>query len=247
MKKFLPIILLVVGLLVVVGAIVFVTRSRNKVEEVVEDEVALIDVSAVDRPILMLTPREDGHWLDLKITKLGRFEAMTMDYELLYKLPDGRTQGVPGTVRMNTLAGGETNQELLLGSESSGNFRYDEGVTGGTLTLRFRNEKGKLLAKFESEFTLSNDTDELKSVDGSITYTLDESNENYFVVMNTVGHEDNLPGELEREPFGIFSSSEDPVAGNIKMDNLYRWANDWEAVSDGGSSDVGKFVQVKSS
>lgn len=247
MKKFLPIILFIVGLFVVLGAIIFVARSRDRDEEIVEDEVALIEVSPVDRPILSLTPREDGHWLDLKIAKLGRFESMTMDYELLYKLPDGRTQGVPGTVRMNTVADGETNQELLLGSESSGNFRYDEGVTGGTLTLRFRNEKGKLLAKFESEFTLSSDTDELKSVDGSIAYMLDESDENYFVVMNTIGHEDNIPGELEREPFGIFSSSEDSVPGNIKMDNLYRWDNQWEAVTDGDSPDIGKFVQLKAS
>ncbi|MFC1649128.1 hypothetical protein ACFL2C_00235 [Patescibacteria group bacterium] len=247
MKKFLPIILLFVGLLVVGGAIFFVTRNRNKDEEAVEDEVALIDVSAENMPVVSLIPREDGHWLDMVITKLGKFDALTLDYEMLYKLPDGRTQGVPGTVRMDTVVDGTIKRELLLGSESSGNFRYDEGVEDGSITLRFRNEKGKLLAKFASEFKLQDGSDELKSVDGSVTFVPTETNTNYFVVMDTVGYPDTIPGDLERDPFGIFSSSAEEVPGEIRMDNLWRWNEAWESVQDYESPDVGAFVQTKSS
>jgi len=247
MKKYLPIAILIIGILVVIGAIIFVARSRNKPKEVVEDEIALIEVSPDDRPVLILTPRSDGHWLDMKVSKLGRFDAMSMDYELLYKLPDGRTQGVPGTVRMDMVSGDEVEYELLLGSESSGNFRYDEGVEDGTLTLRFRNSEGKLLVKFESTFKLQSGVSELTNADGSIIYTLDDEDDtNYFVVMNTIGYPDELPGEVDGEPFGIFGSSQTPVSGIIDIDSLMRWdGSSWEDVTSGESSDIGIFIQTK--
>ena len=64
----------------------------------------------------------------------------------------GIQQGVPGTAKLD---GGDIERKMLLGSESSGKFRYDEGVKGGTLTLRFRNSKGRLIGKLSTEFTLT--------------------------------------------------------------------------------------------
>jgi hypothetical protein len=58
---------------------------------------------------------------------------------------------VPGTVQLS----GDVEKKLLLGSESSGKFRYDTGITGGTMTIRFRNSSGKLLGKLETAFTFT--------------------------------------------------------------------------------------------
>lgn len=149
MKKYLPLILIGVGILVLIGGFLFVRSSRNKGGE---GEESVKEIPAEQRPLVSLTPSGDGHWLKLKIEKIKVEKAASLDYELLYSLPDGRTQGVPGTVKID---GKDIERDLLLGSESSGKFRYDEGVTGGTLTIRFRDSKGKLIGKLSTKFTLT--------------------------------------------------------------------------------------------
>lgn len=239
MKKYLPFIILGLGVLVlVVGAVVFF--KGKKAPETVEEETALIDVALADRPVVTLTPRSDGHWLDLTIDKL-QINAASLDYELLYKLPDGRTQGVPGSVNLSGVS--TIQKELLLGSESSGKFRYDEGVESGTLTLRFRNDKGKLLAKFVSEFSLQSNTAKLSSVDGVFTYTLAKSSKDFFVVMQTVGVSADAPGEPASGPWGVFSSATAKLPGTIDgVGTVYALTGStWTQLSDGAASDIGYF------
>lgn len=150
MKKYLPLILIGVGILVLVGAFVAVRNGRSNSST--EDEETVKEIPAEERPLVSLTPSADGHYLKLTIAQIKVKNAASLDYELLYTLPDGRTQGVPGTVK---LSGGDIVKDLLLGSESSGKFRYDEGVEGGTLTIRFRDGKGKLLGKLSTKFTFA--------------------------------------------------------------------------------------------
>ena len=68
MKKFLPIILFLIGLLVIGGVFVFI-RGRNSGGENEDKEKALLNVPLEERPILSLTPSDDGHWLKMKIDK----------------------------------------------------------------------------------------------------------------------------------------------------------------------------------
>ena len=235
-KKFLPLILLLLGIIVVVGAYFFVTRSK-KDGDVTEDETSLIEVALSDRPITSLTPSDDGHWLTLGVENIV-IDAASLDYELLYKLPDGRTQGVPGSI---TLKGeSEIERELLLGSESSGKFRYDEGVDKGTLTLRFRNEKGKLIAKFTTEFALLSGTSELVSIDEGFTVSLNKTSSEYFVVMETFGVPEIPTGEVVSGPYGVFSSALS-LTGTAETSSgtLYEWSgSDWVDVTSG----VGIFI-----
>src|SRR3990172_269662 len=202
MKKFLPIFILLLGVGVLIGAF-FLIRGRGEKEEGDEEEV--IEVAFDKRPVTTLPPSSDGHWLKLRIEKLGDL-GESLDYELLYQLPDGRTQGVPGSITLGTEATIE--RDLLLGSESSGKFRYDEGVTGGTLTLRFRNSKGKLTAKFLTEFSLISDTKSLSSSDGKFKYELTKSSKDFFIVMGTFGAPLGYSGQPSSGPYGVFSSSE---------------------------------------
>lgn len=244
MKKYLPIALLLVGAFVVVGAYFVVIK---KPAETIDEEAQLVEIPIADRPIVSLTPTADGHWLVLNISKLSpvidKYESSKLEYELLYNLPDGRTQGVPGSITLSDDIG-DIEKELLLGSESSGKFRYDEGVERGTITLKFRNDKGKLISKLSSEFNLQSDTDELASVDGNFSYKLEDENENYFVTMKTMG----IPGEspdVPQEPCGIFSSSKDEVPGEVVYAGQvqYRWTGDeWEKLDDSNASDIGFFL-----
>lgn len=241
MKKFIPLLLLLIGIFVFV-AIFFVMKGKDTTED--EEEV-VPEIALEMRPIASLTPSDDGHWLNLNIEKLV-IDAESLDYELLYQLPDGRTQGVPGTVQ---LEGQETiDRDLLLGSESSGKFRYDEGVNQGTLTLRFRNNKGKLVAKFSTDFHLQANSDELTSVDEKFTYMLDEISEEYFVVMETFGIPESVEGSLESGPYGVFSSSGTKLSGTVSFDKnvgYFRYVDGgWVDVGNEKSSDVGIFVAL---
>ena len=201
MKKYLPFILLGVGVLVLVGVIFFV-RGRGKDEVVEEENVAEIPFEL--RPVASLTPSEDGHWLNMVIEKIV-FDAASMDYELLYNLPDGRTQGVPGTIKMDGQDAIE--RDLLLGSESSGKFRYDEGVENGTLTIRFRNDKGKLTGKLTTDFLLLTNVSGVESSDGNFAYKFtDPIEEIYYVVMGTFGVPSDPPSGVKSGPYGLFSS-----------------------------------------
>ncbi|MEK7472831.1 MAG: hypothetical protein AAB625_02200 [Patescibacteria group bacterium] len=222
-KKFLPIILLGVGVLILILVFVFIKNKKSTV--IVDESDVTIEVAFPDRPFASLTPTSDGHYINLKIDKIKLPKAVSLDYELLYTLPDGRTQGVPGTVDLK----GETSFErkLLLGSESSGKFRYDEGVTDGSLTVRLRDSKGKLLAKFSTKWHLQSTDLELTSIDQNFSYVLDKKPKGmYFITMETFG----LPSEAsvseaKLDPYGIFASGTLPSGTaegwQVYMNNIF--------------------------
>ena len=208
MKKYLPFIFLGVGILILV--LVFVFIKSKKTSETIDDNRTLVELAFPDRPFASLTPTTDGHYLNLKIEKIKVPKATSMDYELLYSLPDGRAQGVPGTAELKDIIVFE--RKLLLGSESNGKFRYDEGVEEGNLTVRFRDSKGKLLAKFSTKFHLQSNEAELTSVDTNFTYTLDKKPKGiYFITMETFGMpSDSNVTSVTSGPYGVFSSTDLP-------------------------------------
>lgn len=242
MKRYLPLLLFLSGTLLLIGTLYFFVLRKPATEETKEEE-GLMEVSLIDRPIASLTPSQDGHWFKLRIEKLLS-AADSLDYELLYTLPDGRTQGVPGTIDLK----GESKieRDLLLGSESSGKFRYDEGVATGTLTLRFRNEKGKLLAKFSTKFRLQSAVKELTSVDEKLVYTLAKiPSKTFFVTMETFGVLVDAPGNVVSGPYGIFASSAASFPGSVKLPSGSVYILDggsWTKLERGESSDIGIFV-----
>lgn len=243
MKKYLPFILLAVGIIVLVVVFLVIKKNKSKVPTKQEDTVVTLPLN--ERPVTSLTPSADGHWLKLTITKILP-SASSMDYELLYQLPDGRTQGVPGTIK---LAGQDTiERNLLMGSESSGKFRYDEGVKAGTLTVRFRNDAGKLITKLSTGFALLSKTKELKSIDEKFSYKLTSVNsKDFFVVMETFGVPKEAPAEVTAGPFGVFTSSKGAISGtvNIEGSNIYLYSgSNWTKLISGKSSNIGIFIST---
>ena len=210
LKKFLPFILLGLGAIVLIVSFIFI-RSK-KTDDVSVDDGAIKEVVFKDRPFVSLTPTSDGHWLNLKIDKIILPKTSSVDYELLYSLPDGRTQGVPGNVNLNSDT--KIERKLLLGSESSGKYRYDEGVKDGSLTIRLRDGKVKLLAKFSTKFYLQSSDFELTSVDENFKYVLDKKPKGmFFVTMETFGLMDTSIESVASGPYGVFTSDTTLASG----------------------------------
>ena len=163
---------------------------------------------------------------------------------MTYKLPDGRTQGAPGTIKLE----GQTvvERKLLLGSESSGKFRYDEGVKQGTFLVRFRNSNGKLLAKFSTDFSLLSNTKELVSPDGNFKVTLTKQpQKTFFVLMQTFGLPDDPPDEVKSGPYGLFTLGATQLAGSVNLGNyqVFRWTgSEWTNEVGGDAFNAGIFI-----
>lgn len=217
MKKFLPLILLAVG--IIVAVVVFMVVKNSKNNQTVDNQDAVVpEISAEQRPVVMLLPTNnpsvpgsDGHWLNFKVQKINVTGAASMDYELIYTTGTGVQQGVPGTVKLN---GSEVDRMLLLGSESSGKFRYDTGVEQGTMTIRFRNEKGKLIGKLSTVFHLQSEVKELTSADGVFKYTLDKVAKGvFFVTMQTFKDPDASMVVVSSNGYSVFASDGKPHSG----------------------------------
>lgn len=245
MKKYLPVGIFLVGLLVFGGVFLMLRGSSNKNSNDQQADESVPEISLANRPVTSLTPSSDGHWLKMKIDGI-KVKASTLDYELLYNLPDGRSQGVPGTVDL----GGKTSvtRDLLLGSESSGHFRYDEGVDQGTLTIRFRNDSGKLVGKLTAKFHLQSKTTDLSSVDGKFTFKLNKTPiKDFYVTMETFGLPSQLSGSLSSGPYGVFSSATAAQPGVVTLEGTINRATSsgWEEVKNAKASDLGIFVGTK--
>lgn len=212
MKKFLPLILIGAGLLIVIGAIFFFSRNSKKVTTVDDQNVAIPELPAEQWPVISLIPTSNpkdpkagnGKMLDLKVQKINIPGAVSMDYELVYTTGMGIQQGVPGTVKLD---GTDIDRLLLLGSESSGKFRYDTGVEIGTITFKFRNSSGKLIGKLQGDWHLQTGVTELTSVDGSFKYTLDkEAKGVYFLTMQTFAEPNTNSVVVSANGYTVFAS-----------------------------------------
>lgn len=163
-------------------------------------------------------------------------------------MPDGRTQGVPGTIKLTGQK--EIERDLLLGSESSGKFRYDEDVETGTLTLRFRDEKGKLMGKLSTDFHLQKRVKVVGSVDQKFSFTFDdEPKRGFFVTMETFGVPDGL-SNIIAGPFAVFSSNQGPQPGKVDFKEsgiINFWdGSSWQELNLGKSEDIGLFALTAS-
>jgi|SRR5581483_6047442 len=210
MKKYLPLfIAALLGIAFILG--VFIVRHNNSVANNDDEEAQNIpDLPDDQKPILALVPTSDGHYLSLKIEEINKIKDVnSLDYELTWKANNAgnvTTQGTSGAVKV---AGQSSyNKDILLGSESSGKFRYDQGVETGSLTLRFRNSSGKLLGKVSSEFHLQTNTTSLSSVDGSYKYTLPKAQPGvWYVTMKSYGKPNSTSVVVYSNGWAVYSSS----------------------------------------
>ena len=244
MKKYLPFIILGLGVLVFVVAFFVMRRPAKEVTE--EDEEGnLIELKLDEMPVVYLTPTADGHYLNLKIEKIKVPNAVTLDFQFLYDVPDKVQQGSSGDDI--DIGSGSFATDLLLGSESAGKFRYDEGVEKGILTLWFRDSDKKLITKVETDFHMQSDTEVLSSNDGKFKFEIVKP-KGIFIVMNTLGLPDGYEFDInsvEYGPYGVFSENYSTNGKGVftNSSDYYKYDGEWRT-NEGG---IGIFVQLKSS
>lgn len=223
MKKYLPLIFIGGGVLVLaIAAFVIIKSIKGSVSSGTSKQTENIPELAQSAwPVVSLTPTQDatipfslGHLLDFKVQKINVPKAATMDYLLVYNTIDGGQQGVPGTIQ---LTGGDIDKVLLLGSESSGHYRFDDGVSQGTITITFRDSSGNSLGKLSSDFHLQTGEIGLSSVDNKFTYNLTTLAKGvYFVTMPTfVQPADATSYVVWQNGYGVFASDGKPHSGSV--------------------------------
>lgn len=222
-KKYLPLILIGAGVLIVVAAAFIIMNFAKKATSPSQEEANVPELPQSQWPVVALTPTEDptvhdslGHYLDFKVQKINVPGAASMDYLLVYSTSDGGQQGVPGTIQ---LTGGDVDRMLLLGSESSGKFRFDAGVSTGTMTITFRDAKGKSMGKLSTMFHLQTNETILTSADGKFTYNLDKPAKGvFFVTMPTfVQPADASSYVVWQNGYGVFASDGGAHAGTVSQ------------------------------
>lgn len=218
MKKFLPLILIGAGVLLLVVVFLVLKGAKGGSSTGVQDEASIPEIPQSEWPVVSLTPTDKqgvsgsmGHWFDFKVQKINIPGATTMDYELVYTTDAGIQQGVPGTVKLD---GTDVERPLLLGSESSGKFRYDAGVEKGTMTLKFRDSAGKMIGKLITDFHLQSEVTTLNSVDGIFSYELDKIAKGvFFVTMKTFAVPDTSIVVVSSNGYSVFASDGKPHTG----------------------------------
>ncbi|HAP38018.1 hypothetical protein A2574_02250 [Candidatus Shapirobacteria bacterium RIFOXYD1_FULL_38_32] len=114
-----------------------------------------IEMKPEERPIVKLIPRSDGHELKLSILNIPNY-VKQIEYELIYSATDNGLEIEKGLGDTLTLESQNIERKLLLGTESctSGcKYKYDEGITGGTLSLIFITKENQIIP-YETEFSL---------------------------------------------------------------------------------------------
>ncbi len=153
----------------------------------------LVQLKEAQKPQISITSRTDGHELKLIIDKVTDIEEI--EYELIYRAQDEGMiieKGLGDTILVK--GQNKIERDLLLGTSSCTNtckYKYDEGITGGTLSLTLTTTQNQV-AYFETPFTLSSSKDFEKdglALDGEITITASSISSGYYILHQTFGGE----------------------------------------------------------
>ncbi|MFZ2153248.1 MAG: hypothetical protein WAV41_04375 [Microgenomates group bacterium] len=185
------------------------TKTPTPVKKPLPTVVKMVEMPVATRPIVNLTPRQDGHMLFLKLTDVSA-NISSIEYELIYTATDGSLEmekGLGDTIKeiSNTIE-----RKLLLGTESCTNgckYKYDEGITGGTLSLKLFTVDGQA-SSFETPFILKSGAQltkekifKLPTANFEVPITSKLSSADFFVLMKQY-----------KGGYSIFSSNPSPIA-----------------------------------
>ncbi|MGI5828501.1 MAG: hypothetical protein ACOX6V_05780 [Patescibacteria group bacterium] len=219
MKKFLPLILLAIAILVGVGVFLMKKSDGNNEDpDLMEAPPVVSKINALalaKRPYVELIPHKNParcNGVDMNITNLKNGEEK-VEYELEYTT-EKMIQGVFGRREFSNQ---EEHAPLEFGTCSRGTCRCDDDITGGSLKLSFTGEE---------EYVLKGDFSVHKVGNSSVATSRDArlklevgsalSQEMDVLITSTFG----LPAELAQKvllgPYGVFVQGSPDLKEPIK-------------------------------
>lgn len=219
MKK----VILVVLIIIFLGAGgFFVYRKISKKEEAREapkvvsrkrPEVNLLDLEK--RPYVTIVPRADGRELFVTIDQL-KMDEKRVEYELEYQAGT-LLQGAGGRIDFSEEPAPVT-KKILLGSCSKGKCKYDEDVSGGSLSLYFEGKEDYGLKGEWSLGLMSEREGVFTSRDVKISLDVGENglaSSAFVIVFNTLGLPEEVGDEVLAGPVGFFTSGAEIKKGTL--------------------------------
>lgn len=250
MKRILPIFFIVLIALLVGGAVVWFLKppfSEEKKEaqtgKTAKEEKVSLELPLEERPYVTLTPGSSCEYT-LNISGI-KGSPSQLEYEVVYQVDSGITQGVPGTIK---LAGkSSVTRDLLFGTESSGHRKCDRGVKEGKITIKYRDDDGKTIGKAESDFRVYESAKAIKLDD--FNFDLGKISIGKYVVMGTIGLPGKAPGKVVAGPFGVFGAKS-KVSAEVDISgegDVYIWdSGKWTKLADGKTTSLGTFIKAAS-
>lgn len=173
------------------------------------------------RPYVILLPRVDGNELFATIDKLKSGEER-LEYELEYQAGT-MLQGAFGRIDFQEEPPPVT-KKLLLGSCSKGKCKYDEDISGGSLTLYFEGDEDYGL---KGEFTLNKMSEKeglFSSRDTKVSLDVGKTGlpaSTFVVVFDTIGLPEKVEGKVLAGPIGFFAAeSADIKKGELIFEEI---------------------------
>jgi hypothetical protein len=131
------IIAVVSVILVLVLGIFLLTKKSTKTTVVEEDTKIDLPINVLpiaERPFITLSPDDTGRSLDIAVSSAPT--SGLMEYEMIYNA-SGKQEGALGSISLGS-ATQPIVKSILLGSKSGGGkVTYNEGVTGGSITVTY--------------------------------------------------------------------------------------------------------------
>ena len=160
-----------------------------------------------DRPFVVLSPRSDGKEMTITVDRVAN--AAKIEYEVEYNTKD-IISGFFGTIDLSK----ETLPAVkkgLFGTCSKSVCRYDEGVSGGSLTLRLEGTDNSYVLK--TDFNLQQMFDRegvFISKDAKATLDVGKTglpNGTYLIISGTMGLPASVDGEVVAGPYSFVAAT----------------------------------------
>src|SRR3989344_8104361 len=163
------------------------------------------------RPFVSMYPRTGGKEINLTVDKVQ--DATSMEYEIEYYDTD-RTfiEGAFGSIDLSKESQPLTKQ-ILLGTCSKNVCRYHDGVSGGSLTLRFDGGSEAYVLKTDFNLQLQGDKEGVfGSKDAKVTLDVGRTGlpqTTYVMIASTMGLPDAIPAgtTVLSGPYAFLSAS----------------------------------------
>lgn len=171
-----------------------------------------IEQSIQDRPYVALVPTSDGHWVELTVKNIPA-GVKGVEYDFIYfaeneemKIERGVSTGGKEAVLTSP---GEYYKKILFGSASCTTgvckYRYDEGVTEGTLAFKLTGSE-----EYTTAYRLQKGSEAkegLTTGDGIFSFVSSALfPKNFYLTTSTVGVPVALPSGIVAKsvPYGVF-------------------------------------------